>query len=178
MNLYLPGAKVSRSVQKHMRKLWNLEEKKARVHLAIFPDKPVMSSKSIRQKQPASQHAWVAEPWVRASRPTRGQVSFTAKALLLSMFFAFIIDSGPHWGRSCAAPSGMRCRLIACYSMGAISEEPANGDDCTISEIDLRFSYTVMCFQKQTSCKEIETTSRTRSTTLASAGSSPSLTWS
>ncbi|CAE7409528.1 unnamed protein product [Symbiodinium pilosum] len=42
---------VSRSVQKHMRKLWNLEEKKARVHLAIFPDKPVMSSKSIRQKQ-------------------------------------------------------------------------------------------------------------------------------
>eukprot|EP00439_Symbiodinium_sp_Y106_P085940 s683_g30.t1 len=42
---------VSKSVQKHMRKLWNLEQLKARVHLSVFPEQPVMSSKNIRKHQ-------------------------------------------------------------------------------------------------------------------------------
>ncbi|CAE7667416.1 unnamed protein product [Symbiodinium microadriaticum] len=42
---------VSKSVQKHMRKLWNLEQLKARVHLSVFAEQPVMSSKNIRKHQ-------------------------------------------------------------------------------------------------------------------------------
>lgn len=42
---------VFRSVQKHMQKLWKMEQRKALVHLTVFPEKTLMSSKDIRKKQ-------------------------------------------------------------------------------------------------------------------------------
>jgi len=42
---------VLKSVHKHMQKLWVMEQRKALVHLCVFPEKTLMSSKDIRKKQ-------------------------------------------------------------------------------------------------------------------------------
>ncbi|CAJ1403409.1 unnamed protein product [Effrenium voratum] len=42
---------VSRSVDKHMRKLWKMEQGKALVHLTVFKEESIMSSKNIRRQQ-------------------------------------------------------------------------------------------------------------------------------